>query len=232
VSGPEVSTPFGFDPTEHDPGSWGASLLYNAELVMDVLTVAGGASITEIGALDGDLTRLLVVWAERCGGRVVAVDPTPRPPLEALAQSSDRVELVRETSLVALEAIAPSDTVVIDGDHNYHTVSEELRLIAARVRELKRPFPLVLLHDVGWPHGRRDDYFVPDRIPAEHRQPIAPESAVHPDDPGIRPGALPYHHPAAREGGPRNGVRTAAEDFVASREDLRLAVRHQACRRA
>jgi hypothetical protein len=43
-----VARPFGFDPTEHDPGSWGASLLYNAELVMDVLAAAGGTSITPV----------------------------------------------------------------------------------------------------------------------------------------------------------------------------------------
>jgi hypothetical protein len=80
------------------------------------------------------------------------------------------------------------------------------------------------LLDVGWPHGRRDDYFAPEQIPAEQRQPIAPEGCLYPGDPGTRPGALPYHHPAAREGGARNGVRTAVEDFVAGREQLRLAI--------
>jgi hypothetical protein len=219
-----VARPFGFDPTEHDPGSWGASLLYNAELVMDVLAAAGGTSITEVGALDGDLTRLLVLWAERGGGRVVAVDPTPRPALAALADAHESLRLVREPSLTALAEIPLSDTILLDGDHNHYTVSEELRIVAERARDEGRALPLVLLHDVGWPHGRRDDYFVPDQIPVDHRQPIAPEGAVHPDDPGIHPGALPYHHPAAREGGPGNGVRTAAEDFVADHRDLRLAV--------
>jgi hypothetical protein len=38
------------------------------------------------------------------------------------------------------------------------------------------------------------------------------------------PGGLPYRAPAAHEGGPKNGVLTAAEDFVAAREGLRLAV--------
>jgi hypothetical protein len=224
VSETEVVRPFGFDPTEHDPGSWGASLLYNAELVMDVLMAAGGTSVTEVGALDGDLTRLLVLWAERADGRVWAVDPTPRPALEALADGHERLTLVREPSLTALAEIPLSDTIVLDGDHNHYTVSQELAIVADRARAEGRALPLVLLHDVGWPHGRRDDYFVPDRIPAKHRQPIAPEGAVHPDDPGIRPGALPYHHPAAREGGPGNGVRTAAEDFVAGHGELRLAV--------
>ena len=220
----DVARPFGFDPTEHDPGSWGASLLYNAELVMEILAAGGGTSVTEVGALDGDLTRLLALWAQRADGRVWAVDPTPRPALEALAAAHERLALVREPSLTALAEIPLSDTIVLDGDHNHYTVSQELGIVAGRARAEGRVLPLVLLHDVGWPHGRRDDYFAPDRIPAEHRRPIAPEGALHPDDPGIHPGALPYHHPAAREGGPGNGVRTAAEDFVAGDPDLRLAV--------
>ena len=47
--------------------------------------------------------------------------------------------------------------MIIDGDHNYYTVSEELRLIAERARTA--PLPLLLFHDVCWPHARRDDYF-------------------------------------------------------------------------
>ena len=111
--------------------------------------------------------------------------------------------------------------MIIDGDHNYYTVSEELRLIAeASGAEL----PLLIFHDVGWPHGRRDDYYAADLIPAEHRQPIHEGGGLHPDEPGIRAGGLPYRGAAAREGGPRNGVLTAVEDFVAEHEGLRLAV--------
>jgi hypothetical protein len=35
---------------------------------------------------------------------------------------------------------------------------------------------------------------------------------------------LPYRAAAAREGGPGNGVLTAVEDFVAERDDVRLAI--------
>src|SRR5919197_862306 len=56
------------------------------------------------------------------------------------------------------------------------------------------------------------------------RQPIHEGAGVFPGEPGIRPGGLPYRYAAAREGGPRNGVLTAVEDFVADREGLSLAV--------
>ena len=52
---------------------------------------------------------------------------------------------------------------MIDGDHNYFTVREELRLIGERAQGAA--LPLLLFHDVGWPHGRRDDYFDAGAIP-------------------------------------------------------------------
>ncbi len=219
-----LDSPFGLDPSAHDPGAWGASLLFNAELVMNVLDVAGGSSVTEVGALDGDLTQLLLLWANRSGAQVIAVDPSPHPALEMLARDNPELHLIREPSHAALIHAPLSDSIILDGDHNYYTVSEELRIIAERAARDGRPLPLLLLHDVGWPHGRRDDYYAPDQIPAEHRQPTVPEGGLYPGDPGICPGALPFHYPAAREGGPQNGVLTAIEDFVANREQLRFAI--------
>ena len=104
---------------------------------------------------------------------------------------------------------------MIDGDHNYYTVSEELRLVEAAAGG---DLPLLLFHDVCWPHARRDDYFSPELVPADRRRPIAAGGGLHPDEPGIRFGALPYRSAAAREGGPGNGVLTAVEDFVAARD--------------
>jgi hypothetical protein len=128
---------------------------------------------------------------------------------------------VRETSLDALAHIELPDAVIIDGDHNYYTVSEELRLIEGRA---PGSFPLTLLHDVCWPHGRRDDYYAPELVPEAHRHPVATDGGLFPGVPGTRPGGLPYRGAAAREGGERNGVLTAVEDFVAGRDDLRLAI--------
>ncbi len=220
-----MELPFGLDPYENDPGEWGASLLFNAELMLGCLDAAGARSVVEIGAYAGDLTLLLLRWGAAAGARVVAVDPSPQPELEQLEREHAELELVRETSLSALATVAPADAVVLDGDHNYFTVSEELRLIERRARDASRSMPLLLIHDVCWPHGRRDDYFDPEQIPAEHRQPIAPGGLLYPRVPGINAqGGLRYRFPAAQEGGPRNGVLTAVEDFVEAHEELRLAV--------
>ena len=212
-----------FDPYRSDPDRWGTSLAQSAELMLPCLDAAGVRSVAEVGAFAGDLTRVLLGWAAESGARVTAVDPSPQGGLVALEGAHPELELVRATSLDALPAIELPDAVIIDGDHNYYTVSEELRLIGERAPGAE--LPLLLFHDVCWPHGRRDDYHAPEQIPEDYRRPLADGAGgIFPDEPGLRPGGLPYPRSAAREGGPRNGVLTAVEDFVAQREGVRLVV--------
>ncbi|MBV8431313.1 MAG: class I SAM-dependent methyltransferase [Solirubrobacterales bacterium] len=219
-----MELPFGLNAYENDPGAWSASLINNAEMLLDCLDAASVRSLVEIGAYAGDLTRLLLLWAEGRDARIVAVDPSPQPELEQLERERDELELIRETSLEALPHVGATDAVIIDGDHNYYTVTRELELVEQRWTEQGAELPLLLLHDVGWPHGRRDNYYDPERIPLEDRQPIAAGGGLYPGITGIRPGGLPYPWPAAEEGGARNGVLTAIEDFIATRADLRLAI--------
>ena len=216
---PTQIEPYAEDP--NDPGRWAHSLRNLAEILVPCLEAAGARSVIEIGAHDGDLTTVLVEWAAGTGARVVAIDPAPKQQLVRLAEDRPELELVRDTSLAALPRLEPADAVIIDGDHNYFTVSQELRVVAEASGD---ELPLLLFHDVCWPHGRRDDYFSAELIPAEHRRPIHEGGGLHPAEPGIRFGGLPYRGAAAREGGPRNGVLTAVEDFVAERAGLRLAV--------
>jgi hypothetical protein len=212
-----------FDAYLHDPLHWGASMVHHSEALLGVLDAVKARSVVEVGAYAGDLTRVLIDWASRTGATVKAVDPSPQDALVKLAQENEGLELIRETSLEALPKIDLPDVAIIDGDHNYWTVFEELRLIGERAEGAS--LPLLLFHDVCWPHGRRDDYFAPELIPEEYRQPLIPEGeGIFPGDPGSRRGGLPYPRSAAREGGARNGVLTAVEDFVASRESLRLVV--------
>jgi Methyltransferase domain len=215
-----MTSPVEADPYENDPGHWGASLVHAAEILFPCLDAAGARSVAEVGAYAGDLTGQLVNWADRVGARVIAIDPSPEPQLIELADQRPDLELIRKTSHDALRELELPDAVIIDGDHNYYTVSEELRLIGDRARGAD--LPLLLFHDVGWPHARRDTYFDPEQIPEEHRQPIAEPAGLFPGEPGVVEGALLFHYGAEREGGPGNGVLTAVEDFMKSRGGLRL----------
>ena len=62
---------------------------------------------------------------------------------------------------------------LVDGDHNWYTVDLELRMLAEAARREDEPLPILILHDVLWPYGRRDLYYDPTNIPSEFRQPYA-----------------------------------------------------------
>jgi Methyltransferase domain len=209
------------DPYENDPARWGHSLANLAEIVLGCLDAIAAEAVAEIGAYAGDLTRILLDWAAKAGAHVVAIDPTPHPRLIELSERHPELELIRETSHEALRHLPLPDAVIIDGDHNYYTVSEELRRIDERAPG--REIPLLLFHDVGWPHGRRDAYWNLERIPEEQRQPALKRLHLFPGEPGVVAEGMPMYSSAKREGGPRNGVLTAIEDFVDRRGDLGLA---------
>lgn len=197
------------------------SLASLGELVFAALDIVRPSSIVEIGAAEGDFTAELLTWAGSHGAYISAIDSAPSSRLKALAANRPELRLVEAMSIDALPAMEGSDAFVVDGDHNYYTVNEELRVIG-RLGHPKWSFPLVFLHDVCWPWGRRDCYYNREALPAHAVLPNVPAAEFGPwgrttlADSGI--------HVASHEGGPRNGVLTAAEDFAATRDDLRLAV--------
>jgi hypothetical protein len=198
----------------------GYSLANVRELLIGCLEVADARSVIEVGSDRGLLTAELLDWAD--GEReVVAVDPAPHQDLETLERDHPELRLIRDTSHEVLREVDLSDAIVLDGDHNYFTLSGELRIIGERASGPE--FPLLLFHDVIWPHARRDSYYVPNRIPDEHRQPLVKDASVVPGEPGVAEAGLPLKWAAEREGGERNGVLTAIEDFAAGRDDLELA---------
>jgi hypothetical protein len=142
--------------------------------------------------------------------------------LVELASEHPELELLYERSNDALRRIPLPDAVIFDGDHNYYAVSTDLELIEERSPDGR--IPLLIVHDVSWPHGRRDVYFEPEAIPEGHRQPIARDVKIAPGNPGLAEEGLSYGCIAEREGGPGNGVLTAIEDFVATRGGLQWAV--------
>jgi Methyltransferase domain len=185
-------------------------------IVRPVLSAARAKTVVEIGAAKGLNTTRLVEWCAANEAKLHTIDPRPGFAVEDLERRfPDSFVMHRLPSLEALPTIPDPNVVLIDGDHNWYTVVNELRTLARWER-----WPITLLHDVGWPYGRRDMYYTPRSIPAEYRQPfkrlgiIRGRSELSPD--GIN-GRLAN---ARHEGGPRNGVLTAIEDFMRESDDL------------
>ena len=156
------------------------------------------------------------------------IDPCIDRDLGAKYAGDSRVQVIKSNSLDALTSTQPIgpasgfDCILIDGDHNWYTVFNELRLI--RERALVRPGGFIFLHDVDWPYGRRDLYYQPDSIPAEYRHPFAQKGMIRGQSALAEVGGLnSAYMNALVEGGPKNGVLTAIEDFLSQqRRDYRF----------
>ena len=139
-------------------------------------------------------------------------------------RDSSHFKFVQTTSHEAIPALPEADAYIIDGDHNYYTVRRELELID---QTQGQKCWLAFMHDVAWPCGRRDWYYSPERLPAEHVHPHSRAGGVTLDQPGVVPWG--FGNPAVvsvglKEGGPKNGVTTAIEDFLASHPEFEFHV--------
>ena len=195
------------------------SLSEHGELIFGALDAARPARIVEVGSETGGFSKELLDWAGANGATLATVEPFPTPELRALARELDHFELVERRSPAALADIEPADAYVIDGDHNHWTVLRELRAAYDGSRQ-----PLAILHDVGWPCARRDQYYAPDALPSEALHPHSYEKGRHPErselvDSGGFHGDFQFAV-ACDEGGERNGVLAAVEEFLAERPAL------------
>ena len=139
-------------------------------VVAPVVRASNPTRIVEIGALKGETTVLML---ESLGSDVElhVIDPVPAfDPFEHEQQFPGRYLFHRDLSLNVLADLPAVDVALVDGDHNWYTVYHELRLLREAARRDDAPLPVVIMHDVLWPYGRRDLYYAPEQIPEEFRQ--------------------------------------------------------------
>lgn len=197
-------------------------------VIAPVIEAAQANKIVEVGALRGDTT---VRMLDRLGPETElhVIDPVPGfDPSEHESRFPGRYVFHQDLSHNVLHELPPVDVALIDGDHNWYTVYHELRMLADVARSAAQPLPVLILHDVLWPYGRRDLYYTPETIPEQFRHAYA-QRGMRPGRSELLPegggGVSPTLNNALVEGGPGNGVMTALEDFMAeSDQPLRLVV--------
>jgi hypothetical protein len=195
------------------------SLSEHGELIFGALDAARPERIVEIGSETGGFSKELLEWAGANGATLATVEPYPTPEVRELADTTPHFELVIGRSPGVLAKLPPADAYIIDGDHNHWTVVRELEAAYSGDRK-----PLAILHDVGWPCARRDQYYAPHSIPPDGRLPHSYEKGRDPDSSELAEvggfhGEFEFAV-ALEEGGERNGVLTAVEDFLSARGDL------------
>lgn len=195
---------------------------YWSTFVEPVLKIVKPSVIVEIGSEGGWNTEKILEFCRDTGGGCHVIDPQPVGRTDELAELLSRWAVChQDLSLNVLPNLSDGDLFLIDGDHNWYTVYHELGAIVKTCRAQGRRPPVMILHDVFWPNGRRDMYYDPATIPENYRHPHERKGMCQGQSELTGQGGLNYiYHNALFEGGPRNGVMTAIEDFLAEHGDL------------
>ena len=190
------------------------------DLFLPILRERRMSTVLEVGARYGDNTAMFLTIPHV---DVTVIDPCIDHDLKS--EFENRIEIKAGLSLDELPKLSKQfDSIFLDGDHNWFTLFNELCLIEKHM--LLREDGIIFLHDVAWPYGRRDMYYQPEIIPQEYRQPYAAKGIKKGTSPLLDKGGFNSgHFNALREGGPRNGVLTAVQDFIKqSDREFRLVI--------
>jgi len=170
--------------------------------------------IIEIGSFTGINTKNLLNYCKQYNSKLTSIDPKPHFNVTKFKNEFyGNFEMIEDISLNCLPHLNNYDTILIDGDHNWYTVYNELKLIEKKFNQ--KTFPFILLHDISWPYGRRDAYYCPTNIPKNflnkyEKLGVAPNQKELLKNGGINP---TINH-AITEYTDRNGVLTAIENFL------------------
>lgn len=183
-------------------------------IILPIIEKINAKYIIEIGSDTGINTKNILEYCVRNNGKLVSIDPFPKFDINQYKEYyGDIFELYKEISLDRLSLLKNYDVVLIDGDHNWYTVYNELKLIESSFANEK--FPLIFLHDVLWPYARRDLYYNPETIPKEFRNDYFKKGIIKnqkflTDEGGLNQGL----YNSIEETSDKNGVLTAIEDFI------------------
>ena len=191
-------------------------------LILPIIEQINAKYIVEIGSDTGINTRNILEYCVNNEAYMTAIDPIPQFDVEDFkAKYGDKFEIYNELSLSRLPLLEDYDVILIDGDHNWYTVYNELKIIEKKFKG--KNFPIIFLHDVGWPYARRDLYYNPKNIPEKYRQPYK-KFGMYPGQTSLKTeGGLNNHlYNSIYENNLKNGVLTALEDFI-NESDLKLS---------
>jgi len=195
-------------------GTVGFSLFW-VDITRPLLRAIEAGHLLEIGADTGEHTHLLLQYCYEFNADLIVIEPFVKPSLQKIADSSNKVSLMAEKSMEAMPNInTPIDVVLLEGDLNYFSVYNDL--IAIRDLSVRQgtPIPCCFFRSSSWPYARRDMYYDPDTVPIFQRHDYA-LSGMTPWSQVLEEGMInfPFFN-AKKEGGERNGVLTAVEDFI------------------
>jgi len=191
--------------------------LFWIDVVRPLLQEIEAKYLLQIGAYMGEHTRHLLKYCQEVDGRLTIIEPVITPELEGILAGASHYELIIGKSEAAIpQVVSPIEVVLLNGDINYYTAYGDLAALEKLADRTAISFPTVIHRSAGWPYARRDMYYDPDGIPASARHPAA-QVGMTPWSAELQEGMInaPFYN-AGKEGGGKNGVLTAVEDFIKS----------------
>ena len=183
-------------------------------ILVPIIRKINSKCIVEIGSGTGINTKNILNYCVECDAKLISIDPNPNFDVSGFSEEySNFFTFYEELSLERLPLLENFDCVLIDGDHNWYTVYHEL--ISIYEKFSNNNFPLIFLHDISWPYGRRDLYYNPKNIPAEYLNEYSKLGIILDNEELVTEGGINYNFfNANKENTPKNGVLTAIEDFL------------------
>lgn len=184
------------------------------KVIQPIVEKTSAKHIVEIGSSRGVNTKQILKFGVKQKVKLSSIDPNPLFDTNDLKlHYKDFFDFYEAISLSALPKIKDYNVVLIDGDHNWYTVYNELKIIEKY--NDNKSFPIIFLHDVAWPYARRDLYYNPENIPEKYRHPYKKAGMKEGQSKLLKEGGLnPRFNNVIFEGGKQNGVLTAVEDFL------------------
>ncbi len=177
-------------------------------------------SICEIGIEIGEFTSIIEIYLQKgiikeYHGVDVCITPTTNK-----ISSNAYYHQVTSLEYLTSDMHTGHDFYLIDGDHNYYTVSAELENIFAADSGKK----ICILHDTNWPCARRDFYYNPGQIPEKAKKPLSWDKKLIRNS--IKMQEFGFYGKgniaiAEEENTPRNGVMTSIEDFISGKKNFK-----------
>ncbi|MDO9045719.1 MAG: glycosyltransferase [Methanobacteriaceae archaeon] len=183
-------------------------------IILPIIKSINSKYIIEVGSDTGLNTKNILKYCIDHDAHMTAIDPFPSFDIDEFKRVyEDKFEMLTELSLNALPNLNDYDVILLDGDHNWYTLYNELKIIERNFKN--KNFPLVFLHDIGWPYARRDLYYNPQDIPENYRQPYK-KLGICPGETNLKEqgGINSKFNNSIYENTSKNGVLTAVEDFI------------------
>lgn len=163
----------------------------------------------------GEIAPALLAYCRETGCRMDIVDPSKNPELRASIEGFSKEHAFHSVPAnKAIRFAEHPDLVLLGGEPNWSGVNGALALLRRLSVERGQPFPCVLARHTGWPYGRRDMYAEPQWV--EEKHPFAYQGVAPGRSELVELGLNAHLAHAVHEGGPRNGVLTGIEDFIAT----------------